>query len=88
MTTTSRGTPSAAQLAVIRALVHQSPSSLTGLAERTGMNRSWLSQAVGVLARQGYVSRARSRTDARRAEISITAQGRALLSTAKGEAGT
>lgn len=84
MTTTSRGTPSLAQLAVIRALAHQSPTSLTGLAERTGMNRSWLSQTVRVLAQQGYVARTRSRTDARRAEISITAQGRSILPPDKG----
>jgi DNA-binding MarR family transcriptional regulator len=86
MTATPRRTPSLAQLAVIRALAHQSPTSLTGLVERTGMNRSWLSQTVRVLAQQGYVTRTRSATDARRAEISITPQGRAVLPVVKGEA--
>jgi len=87
MTTTSPRTPSLAQLAVIRALAHQSPTSLTGLAERTGMNRSWLSQAVRVLAQRGYVTRTRSATDARRAEISITPQGRAILPVVEGDRG-
>ncbi len=80
MTTASRSTPSFAQLAVIRALVHQSPTSLTGLVERTGMNRSWLSQTIRVLVNQGYVSRTRSQIDARRVELSATAEGQALLS--------
>ena len=79
MTTASHRTASHAQLAVLQALARQSPMSLTGLVERTGMNRTWLSRTVLHLVEGGYVSRVRSATDARRAEVAITAQGRVLL---------
>lgn len=83
MTNASRRPASLAQLAVLRALAHQSPTSMTGMVERTGMNRSWLSRTIGLLAQQGYVSRRPSRTDARRIEVVITRQGRALLAAQK-----
>jgi DNA-binding MarR family transcriptional regulator len=85
MTIASDRTASLAQLAVLQALAQQSPTSLTGLAERTGMNRSWLSRTIRHLASQGYVSRARSATDARRAELAITPHGRSLLERASRE---
>jgi DNA-binding MarR family transcriptional regulator len=85
MTIAPHGTASLAQLAVLKALVRQSPTSLTGLVERTGMNRTWLSRTVKRLANQGYVSRSRSATDARRAEVAITHQGRSLLQRATKE---
>jgi DNA-binding MarR family transcriptional regulator len=68
-----------AQFAVLNALVTHSPTSVTGLAERTGMNRSWLSRTIHTLATLGYVSRASSPTDGRRADVGLTAKGRALL---------
>jgi DNA-binding MarR family transcriptional regulator len=79
MTIALRGRASHAQLAVLQALAHQSPTSLTGLVERLGVNRTWLSRTVRRLANEGYVSRTRSATDARRAELVITPRGRSLL---------
>jgi DNA-binding MarR family transcriptional regulator len=79
MTTGSRRPASAAQLTVLHALARQSPMSVTGLVERTGISAPWLARSIRVLAERGLASRKASSPDARRAEISLTAKGRAFL---------
>jgi DNA-binding MarR family transcriptional regulator len=70
---------SAAQLFVLQKLDPARPLSLTELAARTLTHQSSVSVVVSKLRAQGLVRRAASSTDARRVEISLTAQGRALL---------
>jgi len=70
---------SAAQLFVLRRLAGAPALSVNELAERTLTHQSSVSVVVSKLRAQGLVRRAASSTDARRVEISLTAQGRALL---------
>jgi DNA-binding MarR family transcriptional regulator len=73
---------SAAQLFVLRQLSVTSGQSLTDLAARTRTTQSSISEVVARLVRNGLVSRTPSAKDRRRAELSLTAAGEAVLANA------
>ena len=73
---------SAAQLFVLRQLSVTSGQSLGDLATRTRTTQSSVSEVVARLVRNGLVSRAPSSRDRRRAVLSLTAEGEALLANA------
>ena len=70
---------SAAQLFVLHALVDGAEASVSELAERTMTDRSSVASVVERLLTAKLVSRATSDSDRRRAAITITAKGRAVL---------
>lgn len=70
---------SAAQLFVLEQLVKSPGSSLNDLAALTLTDRSSVSVVVDRLVASGLASRAAARDDRRRAEVRITAAGRAIL---------
>jgi DNA-binding MarR family transcriptional regulator len=70
---------SAAQLFVLRQLSAASGQSLSDLALRTRTTQSSISEVVGRLVRRELVAREPSKQDRRRAELSLTAAGRAML---------
>jgi DNA-binding MarR family transcriptional regulator len=70
---------SAAQLFVLRQLSVTSGQSLSDLAARTRTTQSSISEVVARLVRNGLVSRTASSKDRRRAELSLTATGEAVL---------
>jgi len=80
---------SAAQLLVLQRLAEAPTLSVSELADRTFTHQSTVSVVVTRLVDRGLVRRARADDDARRAELALTASGRALLqramSTAQGE---
>jgi DNA-binding MarR family transcriptional regulator len=71
-----------AQLFVLRALAGSPGLSLNDLAARTRTHQSTVSVVVSRLVARGLVRRTQSRTDGRRAELSLSPKGRALLSRA------
>ncbi|MCC6850104.1 MAG: winged helix-turn-helix transcriptional regulator [Deltaproteobacteria bacterium] len=71
-----------AQLFVIRALVGPEPSSLNEVAARTHTHQSTVSVVVKRLAARGLVRRATAAGDARRAQLTLTPRGRAVLARA------
>jgi len=71
-----------AQLFVLRQLSAKSGQSLSDLAARTHTTQSSISEVVARLVRNGLVSRAPSSNDRRRAELSLTAAGEAVLANA------
>ena len=73
---------SGAQLFVLRQLSVTSGQSLSDLAARTRTTQSSISDVVARLVRNGLVSRAPSSRDRRRAVLSLTAAGEALLANA------
>ena len=73
---------SGAQLFVLRQLSVTSGQSLGDLAARTRTTQSSVSEVVARLVRNGLVSRAPSARDRRRAVLSLTAGGEALLANA------
>lgn len=75
---------SAAQLFVLRQLVAlgDDAPSIAQLAELTATDPSSVSVVVSRLAARGLCARRSSKTDARRAEVTITPAGRALLARA------
>jgi MarR family transcriptional regulator, lower aerobic nicotinate degradation pathway regulator len=73
---------SGAQLFVLRQLSVTSGQSLSDLAGRTRTTQSSISEVVARLVRNGLVSRAPSPRDRRRAVLSLTAAGEALLANA------
>jgi len=73
---------SAAQLFVLRQLSVMSGQSLSDLAARTRTTQSSISEVVARLVRNGLVSRTPSSKDRRRAELSLTAAGEAVLANA------
>ena len=77
-TQTSSGV-SAAQLFVLRALAARDSASLSELAESTMTDRSSVAAVVDRLLDGGFVKRETSREDRRRASITITSAGRAML---------
>jgi DNA-binding MarR family transcriptional regulator len=77
---------SAAQLFVLHRLEETQAISLNELAERTLTHQSSVSVVVQRLVGRGLVSRERSRADARRIELKLTAAARALLRKAPGAA--
>lgn len=71
---------SGAQLFVLRRLAESdSPLSMGDLAERTLTHLSSVSVVVTKLVERGLVLRSPSRTDARRADVKLSAKGRAFL---------
>ncbi len=72
---------SGARLFVLQQLA-EGPCSINALAERTFTHQSSVSVAVSGLIEAGLVSRRPSEVDGRRVEVSLTAEGRALLRTA------
>jgi MarR family transcriptional regulator, organic hydroperoxide resistance regulator len=70
---------SAAQLFVLEQLAAVPAASIGELAERTMTDRSSVSTVVDRLTARGLVARKPSDADRRRAEVRVTAAGRALL---------
>ena len=70
---------SAAQLLVLQQLAEFPALSLTELAERTATDRSSVTDVVERLVEGRFVRRVRDPGDARRAAVSATPRGRALL---------
>jgi DNA-binding MarR family transcriptional regulator len=70
---------SGAQLFVLQQLDEGAARSLNDLADRTHTHQSSVSVVVRRLVERGLVGRSRSRYDARRVELRLTAAGRALL---------
>lgn len=77
---------SAAQLLVLQRLAEAPTLSVNELADRTFTHQSTVSVVVTRLVKRGLVTRARADDDARRAELSLTSPGRALLKRAMGAA--
>lgn len=68
-----------AQLFVLNVLgASPQPLSVSELAQRTETDQSTVSVVVGRLVRRGLVRRERAADDNRRAELSLTARGRAI----------
>jgi DNA-binding MarR family transcriptional regulator len=70
---------SAAQLFVLRTLDDGEAASVSDLAERTLTDRSSVASVVDRLLQAKLVSRVASESDKRRASITITAKGRAVV---------
>ena len=70
---------SAAQLLVLQRLAEAPTLSVNELADRTFTHQSTVSVVVARLVNRGLVRRGRADDDARRAELALTAAGRALL---------
>jgi DNA-binding MarR family transcriptional regulator len=70
---------SAAQLFVLQRLRDGGPGSIGELAERTLTHQSSVSAVAARVVKLGLARRSRSASDARRAELSLTDKGRALL---------
>jgi DNA-binding MarR family transcriptional regulator len=70
---------SAAQLLVLQRLAEAPTLSVNELANRTFTHQSTVSVVVARLVNRGLVRRDRADDDARRAELALTASGRALL---------
>lgn len=68
-----------AQLFVLQQLADNPVSSLRELQTRTFTDQSSVSVVVSRLVTAGHVTRKRSKTDARRIELTLTPSGRALL---------
>lgn len=73
---------SAAQVFVLRQLATTSRQSLSDLAARTRTTQSSISEVVARLVVRGLVTREPSAEDRRRAELSLTAAGHAMLASA------
>lgn len=73
---------SAAQVFVLRQLATTSRQSLSDLAARTRTTQSSISEVVSRLVVRGLVVRESSTEDRRRAELSLTAAGHAMLASA------
>jgi DNA-binding MarR family transcriptional regulator len=73
---------SAAQLFVLHTLSETPALSLARVAERTLTDQSSVSTVVARLVERGLVNRKPSKTDRRRAELSLTAAGRRMVLTA------
>jgi DNA-binding MarR family transcriptional regulator len=77
---------SGAQLFVLQQLALGPAPSLNELAARTLTHQSSVSVVVQRLVSRGLVERLRSPSDGRRIELSLTAEGRAVLDRAPGAA--
>jgi DNA-binding MarR family transcriptional regulator len=69
-----------AQIFVLHHLAAESPLSVNDLADRTATDQSTVSVVVNKLVEKGYVERRWAKDDARRAELTLTPQGRRLAS--------
>ena len=70
---------SGAQLFVLQQVDQNGPSSINQLAERTFTHQSSVSAVVARLLERGLVMRTASAVDRRRAEVSLTLAGKAVL---------
>lgn len=70
------------QFVVLAAVSNREGASQTDISEMTGIDRSTLTDLVGRLQAKGFVSRARSRHDARTYEVRLTPVGNKALSVA------
>ena len=70
---------SGAQLFVLRQIAAAPSLSLRELADRTLTGQSTVSEVVTRLVERGLVERIASETDARRAELTLTARGRRAI---------
>jgi DNA-binding MarR family transcriptional regulator len=77
---------SAAQLLVLQRLAEAPSLSVNELADRTYTHQSTVSVVITRLVGRGLVRRSRANDDARRAELALTASGRALLQRAMSSA--
>jgi len=77
---------SAAQLLVLQRLAEAPTLSVNELAHRTFTHQSTVSVVVARLVSRGLVRRGRADDDGRRAELALTASGRALLQRAMSSA--
>lgn len=77
---------SSAQLFVLQKLSEAAPLTVNGLAERTMTHQSSVSVVVRRLEERKLVRRARSRTDGRKSELSLTERGQGLLAKAPASA--
>lgn len=68
----------ATQYSVLRALAHNQPITMQGLADRMVMDRTTLSRALNPLQRDGLVEVEPGR-DARTRQLTLTTAGHALL---------
>jgi MarR family transcriptional regulator, organic hydroperoxide resistance regulator len=68
-----------AQTFVLHELNRDAPLSINDLASRTATDQSTVSVVVNKLVAKGFVARARSDSDGRRAELILTARGKQLL---------
>jgi DNA-binding MarR family transcriptional regulator len=72
----------AAQLFVLREVAKVQPLTISALAHATATSQSSVSEVVNRLVARELLTRERSRTDRRRAEIRLSSSGRELLSRA------
>ena len=71
------------QLVVLLAISENEGKSQTALVERTGVDRSTLSEMVGRLQTKGLVHRVRSKEDTRASAVKLTSAGRQVLKKAE-----
>jgi DNA-binding MarR family transcriptional regulator len=71
------------QLAVLITVAENEGGNLTGVIQRTGMDRSTTSELVGRMARMGLLHKRRSRQDTRAFVLKLTDEGRKLLKDAE-----
>lgn len=71
------------QFAVLLTVDANEDISQTGLVEATGIDRSTLADVVRRLVSRGWLSRKRTRQDARMYAVRLTAKGKAALDAAK-----
>jgi MarR family transcriptional regulator, temperature-dependent positive regulator of motility len=69
----------ARQYVVLVAAAHKDGSSQQDIIDRTGIDRSTVSQVVQTMIRKGLLKRRRTREDARAYAISLTPYGRDIL---------
>lgn len=69
----------ARQLVVLQVVADMEKPSQVDITERTGIDRSTLADVVRRLSRRGYLTRRRTREDARRYAVKLTDEGRKLL---------
>ena len=67
------------QFAVLSCVAEEDGLSQTAIVERTGVDRSTLADLIPRLLGKGLLRRSRSKEDARRNEVHLTARGRSVL---------
>ena len=67
------------QLAVLIAISELEGTNQAALVERTGVDRSTLSEMIGRLERKGFLRRRRTKADARAYAVQLTPGGRHVL---------
>ena len=77
--TWTRGKLTPRQLAVLMTIEESEGLNQTDLMERTGIDRSTMTDVISRLRRKGLIQRRRNRRDARAFSVSLTDDGRRLL---------